>query len=142
MQITVLDKNMCSLYVQEFLGIISDNLNEYWTEEHFMNDLPEKWQLSRIVKVNDILAGFIIASRKNENQVHVHKFAVSRKMRSNGIGKKLFEAFREQLEPSSFITLKVYKENLDAIRFYENLQFVPDNESPESALLLTLKYRI
>lgn len=142
MQITVLDKNTCSVYLQEFIEIIRDNLNEYWTEEHFMSDLPGKWQLSRIVKVDETLAGFIIASRKNENQVHVHKFAVSRKLRSNGIGKKLFEAFREQLEPSSFITLKVYKENLDAIRFYENLQFAPDDESPESELLLTLKYRI
>ena len=104
--------------VDEFVSIIKNVPNEYWSNDHFLKDLNGKWEYSIGINNADILVAFIIASIK-ENSIHIHKFMVREGFRSQGFGKILLDHFIS-ITSNNFksITLKVYKENQKAIEFY------------------------
>lgn len=95
---------------------------EYWQAEHFLHELPDKWQLSVMAQQNAALAGFIIASRKSR-AAHIHKFIVL--PRARGLGSALLNYFIERCQHLNLpeATLWVYADNPGAIRFYQRHGF-------------------
>ena len=112
--------------LEQFKGIIKDVPNEYWTDKHFLLDLPGKWDWSITMEHEDKLIGFVIASSARAGRVHIHKFMVAKEYRSRGIGNVLlmyYMGFR--------VTLKVHKSNDRAIRFYLRNAFVINEDLGE-----------
>lgn len=107
--------------IQEFLDIIKDDPAEYWQEEHFKKTLPGKYEFSFIAHVQKQLAGYIIASQK-QDIAHIHKFMVKPGFRSMGIGNALQKEFElhAKLLGIQKITLTVVSSNNAAINFYRN----------------------
>jgi ribosomal protein S18 acetylase RimI-like enzyme len=104
---------------REFLR---NNLNiphEYWGEDHFLMELPGKWDYSIAAIDHGKIIGYLIASDKTE-KIHIHKFMVGPQFQSQGIGKALLkEIINISLNNNKLsITLKVYTDNQRAIKFY------------------------
>jgi ribosomal protein S18 acetylase RimI-like enzyme len=119
----VINKDYMGKYVDEFVSIIKNVPNEYWSKEHFLRDLNGKWDYSIGMRNSGILVAFIIASIKDDN-IHIHKFMVKEGFRSMGFGKLILDTFIEIVSQSfNSITLKVYKENSRAIDFYKSNAF-------------------
>lgn len=126
-KIEVLRKEFLVDHVQEFIYIASDIPKESWGIENYIYELPEKWNLSLIIRdiKSQILVGFIIASDKG-TYYHIHKYAVHPDFRSSGIGYRLLEYFEQsicKLEKHSTIGLFVDSGNEGAIRFYSRNGF-------------------
>lgn len=120
-----LTKSEMTKRIKEILLIDQAIVGEGWSEENFLFDLPEKWELSRQILAHDLIAGFLIASHKN-NAIHIHRLVVSNKFQNMGIGKQLVDEILAAARGRKIklITLKVLSTNTDAIRFYERLRFV------------------
>ena len=121
-KIEVLQKEFLVDHIQEFIYIASDIPKESWVIENYIYELPEKWNLSLIIRdvKSQILTGFIITSDKG-TYYHIHKYAVHPDFRSSGIGYRLLQFFEQsirQLAKHSTIGLFVDSGNESAIRFY------------------------
>jgi len=123
MEYFIIDKEYMRKNVITFISIIKNVPNEYWSEDHFLEDLKGKWDYSIGIKRDNLLIAFIIASIKDDS-IHIHKFMVRENYRSQGIGKILLDHFIS-ITSNNFksITLKVYKENQKAIEFYRANDF-------------------
>jgi len=95
---------------------------EEWNCDNFLHDLPEKWNLSRFLFLNDKLIGYLICSKK-ENSFHIHRFVVSEKYQNKGAGSLLLNALIYSIPKGNLLTLKVKKYNKNAIQFYEKRNF-------------------
>ncbi|WMW25435.1 GNAT family N-acetyltransferase [Methanolobus sediminis] len=102
----------------------SDFELEEWNIYNFLHDLPEKWKLSKFAFYKKQLIGYVICSKKNENNVHIHRFIVLKNNQNLGIGSKLLMHIIKTVPDGTCITLKVKKKNLKAITFYEKKGFV------------------
>lgn len=119
----------------------ADNPWEYWTVENLLLDLPFKWNLSIIALLNDTFVGYAIASY-NGQVVHLHHLIVGARWRRTGFGRELLRrvALNARHIPAREMSLKVYKSNTEAIRFYERYGFeIMDGESRD---LLEMRGRI
>ena len=119
MKIKKLNRTELNDRLDEFIQILRGNSNEYWGKEHFLKDFDEKWKYSLYVEDKQKVVGYIIASKKKEN-IHIHKFMIHNKYRSQGIGYELLKTFEDLCARSqeSLIKLKVYNKNKLAIKFY------------------------
>ena len=78
--------------INDFINILKEIPNEYWSENNFILDLPGKWDYSIcITNKSNKLIGYIIASEKNDC-VHIHKFMVNENYRNKKIGKTLLDS--------------------------------------------------
>ena len=123
--ITNLDRKCLENRISEFINILAGEPNEYWNESHFMLDLPNKYDLSVVVSVEGVTAGYIIASLK-EDRPYIHKFMVRKDLRRMKIGEMMLNYFEKNLHKKGFfnIDLTVREENENAIRFYRKKKFV------------------
>jgi len=121
-----LDKSFLASHVGNFVEILQGIEHEYWREEHFLMDLPEKW-LHSVLALDDNgdVVAYIIASKEGDTSVHIHKFMVSNTYRSQGLGRQLllFLCDRCAAERVETLSLKVYEHNRRAINFYEKYGF-------------------
>lgn len=116
----VISKEFMLNNLKRFQSILSDIPNEYWEKEHFLLDLPSKWEISMAIINDSEIIGYIIASEKRTS-IHIHKFMVDCNYRGKGYGSKMLHQFEEKTKSyNKKYTLKVYKNNLKAIKFYEN----------------------
>lgn len=125
-KIIPITKDLIQQNISCFIDIISDGIHEYWQEDEFLYDLPDKWESSLLLSYKNKIIGFIISSRKI-NTFHIHKFFIHKKYRSFGFGNILLQKFEERLKEkfnSHSITLKVYIENTKAIKFYRKHNFI------------------
>ncbi len=108
-----------------FISILKDQENEYWTKDNFLKVLPDKYKLSLHATIEDKLAGYLIASSKN-NAAYVHKFMVDQEYRGNKIGHHLLQRFFEITKQLNYnkIELTVEGDNLPAIKFYQKNGFI------------------
>jgi ribosomal protein S18 acetylase RimI-like enzyme/O-antigen ligase len=106
-------------HLEELMAIDKSTMGEQWSAEHWLLNLPEKWDLSWIAMRRNRVVGFLVASRR-ETAMHIHRFATATKARSQGLGSLLLEiAAREaQTRGCTITTLKVDACNEHAIRFY------------------------
>lgn len=112
-----------------------------WLADQYLFDLPAKWIYSNVaVSDEGRVLGFILASKKENNTVHLHKWYVHEKHQHQGIGIQLFmDVYRKaKHEGIGAFTLKVYQENKNALNFYESLGFTKINWITDTATNLTL----
>ena len=111
--------------IAEFVAIAADIEGEYWTEEHFLRDLPEKWQLSFAVWANGCPVGYAVLSRKSQAHLHLHHFMVARDVRNHGLGQRMAQEMeiRARNRGYQLITTKVAASNKGARRFYRRVGF-------------------
>ena len=110
--------------------IDKNTIGEHWGEKNFYFQADLKWQLSSVVIENNLVHGFLIASKK-EHWAHIHRMAVHKDLRGKGYGRILIEALVQKVIRSNLqgISLKVDPSNEAAIFFYKkNGFFVAGNE--------------
>jgi ribosomal protein S18 acetylase RimI-like enzyme len=110
---------------QGFLAVAADVPGEYWTAEHFLVELAEKWRLSFAAWIGGRPAGYAVLSRKSPERIHLHHFGVAPDHRRTGLGRRMaaeMEA-RARRSDSRWLTLKVAAANTGAQRFYRRRGF-------------------
>ena len=119
-QYVKLDPNIIKRKKTEFLSIASDLKEEYWGLEHFLIDLPMKWELSVGLLIGGQIKGYIICSCKDCKIVHIHHFMLASQMRGKGLGKDMLRYLEVIVLNKSLnlLTLKVHRKNHSAKRFY------------------------
>ena len=121
--IETLTRELMLQRVHDFVRLAKSNIEgEYWESDNFLAELKNKWVVSLLVKdeAKKIVA-FLIASEK-ESSTHIHKFVVDLSVRQLGVGTMLFDELKRK--SAKAITLKVQKDNEDAIQFYLKKGFV------------------
>ncbi len=96
-----------------------------WREEHFLKDLPGKWELGQLaVAADGTVTGFWIASGAGPD-AHTHRVGLAPGYRKAGVGQAMFEALRAAARRRGHrrLTLTVSACNPAANRFYERLRF-------------------
>lgn len=139
-----LSKEFLTQNIADFIMILEDVPNEYWTEQNFVVDLFGKYKISCVALIDDKVVGYIIASEKDILRAHIHKFMVSSNYRGKGIGQMLYSYCERIIARQNYstITLFVYQNNERGINFYSNLNFSLKEEKVDSAgnqLLLLYK---
>lgn len=112
-------------HIRALLEIGTDIAGEYWQLEHFLAELPEKWQLSLAAWSSGRPIGYAIVSKKEPTCAHLHHFAVAPSVRGRGIGRELLARAEANAGERGCVrmTLKVATESAGAIRFYERNGF-------------------
>lgn len=117
----------------------ASNIGEPWTSDHYLSDLPGKWECSALAfdaaeNANPI--GLVVASIKPDS-VHIHRLAVDSSHQGHGIGKRLIQyvARRAAHRHICLVTLKVAAHNSNAIGFYERLGFAIEDAGNENLAL-------
>lgn len=110
----------------EILSVAADQDGEYWGLEHFLLDMPMKWELSFGLSSGGRIRGYMICSRKDGGGVHIHHFMLAPEMRGKGIGGEMlrFLESRARISGAPEVSLKVHKENSGARRFYAGHGYV------------------
>lgn len=120
-----LDRAGLSLRLEAFLALDADTPGEPWGPEHFLRDLPGKWDCSRMaLATGGQLAGFAIASVK-PGALHLHRLVVASAHQGCGLGTRLLLAMAHaaQRRDLALISLKLARDNHRARRLYERLGF-------------------
>jgi ribosomal protein S18 acetylase RimI-like enzyme len=127
----ILDKSFLQNHVVDFIDMCQRNMeNEYWNKDNFLAELPGKWKYSFVVTNNPgAVMGFIIASDKSSS-IHIHKFVVDKPYQRSGIGSQMVNHLLDQTARP--LTLKVRKDNTQAIEFYKRHGFVVNDQKQES----------
>jgi ribosomal protein S18 acetylase RimI-like enzyme len=122
--INILTPDQLKSQLPEFIAILKDEPGEYWREGHFLLDLPHKFELSVAATEGHVIAGYIIASLKEEGP-YIHKFMVRKDRRSQSVGRKMLDFFEKNIKEKGFssVTLTVRKDNERAISFYRRNLF-------------------
>lgn len=138
-QIIPISKEYLKDNLNSFISILKDIPNEYWNKDNFLLDLPCKWEYSFVALDNNKILGFLIASCK-VNNIHIHKLMIDSKCRGNGIGSFLINHLEEKAKNQfDMMTLKVYKDNVNAIKFYYNHNYKKIDDSND---LITMGKKI
>ena len=131
-KVVKIDKEYLSTHIYQFINILAGEPHEYWGQNEFLMVLPDKWNLS-IAAISDDnqLLGYIIASNKKD-AAHIHKLMIRQQNRAEGLGTYLMNAFFHMVKNNfSMVTLKVYKDNQKAIKFYYKLGFTLQSETED-----------
>lgn len=126
------EAQLCTLRredVRRHLGLLqalaADIPGEYWGEEHFLCNLPEKWRLSFAAWSGNGLEAYAILSRKSPARAHLHHLMVAAARRGQGLGTRMVADMERRVRDlgCSHLTLKVHESNDGARRFYARLGF-------------------
>jgi GNAT superfamily N-acetyltransferase len=110
---------------QAFLAVAADVPGEYWTAEHLLVELPDKWRLSFAAWIGGRPVAYAVASRKSADRVHLHHLMVAPRHRGSGLGRRMaaeLEA-RTRVFGGRWLTLKVAAVNFGGQRFYRRRGF-------------------
>jgi ribosomal protein S18 acetylase RimI-like enzyme len=127
MKTTILPLTRAALaqQLEAFQQLDAETKGERWGAEHFLQELPGKWECSRVAfDAEGRLAGFAIASLKKE-ALHLHRLVVGPPHRRSGLGTRLLLAMAHCAQHHALptVTLKLDRANTDAWRLYERLGF-------------------
>lgn len=123
-EVMPLSKSEMIRNIEKILLLDQVIVGEEWIKDNFLAELPEKWQFSFQAYAEDLMAGFLVASRK-EHAVHIHRLAVGNQHQNMGVGNRLMNALINESRGKNIesITLKVLHSNIKAIEFYKRLGF-------------------
>lgn len=124
-EIRTLSPNDILTFSDDFIGIAADQPDEYWSEAHFLLDLPDKWSLSFAAWRDDRPIGYAVLSRKSGDTVHLHHFMLAANYRGCGLGRRMLDEMelRARAGGARRLTLKVSMANTRARKFYERAGF-------------------
>lgn len=116
-----LNREYLKSHLVSFINILKNEPYEYWNEENFLIDIPDKFELSYYLELNEVLASYIISSIKLNKIAYIHKFMTCETYRGMGLGKLILEVFELNCKKREFreLQLLVIKSNKDAIKFYK-----------------------
>ena len=111
--------------IDDFVAVAKDVPREYWTQEHFLRELPQKWQLSLAAWLGNRPVGYAILSRRTRQRAHLHHFMVAGDLRRQGLGEALLNAAICNCTRLGYaeISLKVAIASEGAQRFYRRHGF-------------------
>lgn len=120
-----LDRGTLLSQMTNFISIASDVPGEYWAAEHFLHELPRKFELSCYAHAGAAPVGYAIVSEMTPGAAHLHHFMITRDYRGSGLGRHLLNATIERLVAARIdrLTLKVANGNTGARRFYSTNGF-------------------
>ncbi|HLU25260.1 MAG TPA: GNAT family N-acetyltransferase [Longimicrobiales bacterium] len=100
--------------------------HERWTEAHLRTERPDKWRLSAAALDGGRVVGYAIASRDGRT-AHVHRIAVRREARGQGIARGLVEWIEAEARIMGLGELRtsVADANHRALAFWRRLGFRP-----------------
>lgn len=134
-QIKPLSKKFIKNNISRLFEIEKD-YSQHWLETDFMEYEKDKWSLSKYAKIDKEIIGFLIASNRKDS-FYLNRLMVHPEYRNNGLGKEMFSNFYKECKKRKQhekISLRVLKENIKAINFYENLGFNIVSFNPENNL--------
>jgi ribosomal protein S18 acetylase RimI-like enzyme len=118
-RIVPISKSAMERDVEQFVALGDADIA--WPAEKFLSDRPGKWELSLAAFDGQTPVACLIASFRRPGVPHVHLLQVDGRLRSQGIGNRLMEAYLGSLESRS--TLKVEVANRRAVAFYKRHGF-------------------
>lgn len=100
-----------------------------WVESNFRHQAPEKWNLSFVALHQEMPVGFLVGSRRDNGNAHIHRLAVDVRQQKQGIGRRLIEKITQQAIALGCpaVSLKVAQDNAAAVDFYLDLGFEKNN---------------
>lgn len=115
------------------LAVAEDQPDEYWALDHFLQELPGKWELSFLVVERREVLGYVVASRKEKTRVHIHHFMVRPDIRGHGLGHRMMAeiSLRARGLGGRELSVKVRSSNVGAKRFYSRQGFKLKDEPVE-----------
>ena len=125
MRIVRLSKKKVSDNINRLMEIDKVILDEPWVEDNFLMELKGKGEHSLVALEDANIVGFVICSMKEEN-LHIHRLAVSPEYQGRGVGTLLIEHVFincNEHDLIKYITVKTKKDNENAQRFYEGHGF-------------------
>ncbi|MEW5820536.1 MAG: GNAT family N-acetyltransferase, partial [Cyanobacteriota bacterium] len=143
-KIKVLSKELLTQYITEikeiveFYPIESKNI---WSKDQYLYDISGKWIYSNIAFSDKLqVLGFILASEKVTFNVHIHKWYTKNNLRGQGIGTELYNFLCDKAQQNNIqtISIKVYKENSQALNYYKRLGFIEIGEKIDSVTNLII----
>jgi|JI10StandDraft_1071094.scaffolds.fasta_scaffold88407_2 ribosomal protein S18 acetylase RimI-like enzyme len=135
--IHALSRDYLEQHIERLILLLHRNLNdEYWSSQHFLTDLPGKWELSLFAQdKSKNITGFLIASKK-QSTTHIHKFVVDISVQSSGLGTSLLNHLLTITDDD--LSLKVHLNNIRAIEFYKKNGFTMTDQT-ETFCTMTLQ---
>ena len=112
-------------HADALVGLGRDIPGEYWTVDHLLMDLPDKWRLSFVGWRADRPVAYAVLSRKGPDTVHLHHLMVGKDERGMGVGTAMMAEMvrRARQGGADWLTLKVATENDRACSFYLRHEF-------------------
>ncbi len=125
LSIQTLTKQVATANIDDLVRIVKQHPLQYWEQPHFLVDLPEKWFFSQVAFVDDEVVGYIIASQKTADSVHIHKYMVDEKYTGHRIGKYMLSGLNAKCYQRDIetVTLRIYEDNVRGIRFHSRNGF-------------------
>ena len=90
-----------------------------WNKVNFLYPLNKKFELSKLILIENNIVGYGIASMKG-NVIHIHRFVIKDDFKKLKIGTKMMLDF---MKANRNISLKVEISNTIAIKFYKKMNF-------------------
>ncbi len=124
-EIRTLQRADIEAFPDAFVAIAADQPGEYWTEAHFMRDLPGKWSLSFVVWSDGLPIAYAILSAKDVGHAHLHHFMVTSAHRGSGLGARMAAEMERRVLDGGFtrLTLKAVRGNSRSLGFYQRLGY-------------------
>lgn len=118
LKIITATKELVKNYIDELVAIDAyyfDNLA--WNEESFLIDLPEKFEKSLLIFVDEKMIGYSIISKKENSYYHWHKLVLHKDFASKGYGKIIFKELFERLNGKK-VVFKVDVSNINTVIYH------------------------
>jgi ribosomal protein S18 acetylase RimI-like enzyme len=95
-----------------------------WGDSAFDSPLREKFEVSVLAFIDKEVAGFAVASRSDDESVHIHRIAVAPAFRNERIGRQLVNAVEDRATDAgaSRVTLE-FAASLGIDGFYDSLGY-------------------
>ena len=92
-KLEVLTRDKMLQHIDEIMNISKEAFsNKSWSKNQFLQELPDKWRLSSMIKYDNEVVGFRIESSyslQGYKTAHMHYIAILEKYRGMGFSKKL-----------------------------------------------------
>ncbi|MDH5202746.1 MAG: ribosomal protein S18-alanine N-acetyltransferase [Nitrospirota bacterium] len=110
--------------IPSILEIEQISFSTPWSRESFLNQLYEKYALSKVAVFEENVIGYICADYQH-HKAHMLNLAVHPDFRRRGVATLLMHAAIRELKKkgSVFLYLKVRASNTNAQKFYESFGF-------------------
>ncbi len=107
-------------------AFIENALEQWWSEASFQQSIPHAAVCNLVAEQDGQLVGTLMGTvePREEGQVHLFKLYIHPDHFGQGIGKQLWQAYRQHLAPGvKRVDLEVEPQNARAIQFYTRLGF-------------------
>lgn len=107
-------------HAEAFVAIAADVPGEYWTSEHFLKEMPRKWDLSFALWRHGEPIAYAVVSEREPEHAHLHHFMLATAYRGRHLGSRFLWFVKRHVSKRGYqrLTVKVAVVNVVALRFY------------------------